>query len=75
MDPRSERLISQILNPVAMGSGAATPENPAARMSLEEIVQPSYACGGYTGPERRAQGYLIAEVVEDAPANRPPTRA
>lgn len=75
MDPRSEHLIGQILNPVAMGSGPATPEDPAARVSAEQVVLPSHACGGYTGPERRAQGYLIAEVVEEAPSSRPPNRA
>lgn len=73
MDLRSTRLIGQILNPVPM-SAAPAASRPATRISLEEIVHPPYACGAYTGPERRAQGYLIAEVIEEAPASQTPSR-
>jgi hypothetical protein len=39
-------------------------------MSLAQIVYPrSPEASGYAGPERRAQGYLIAEVVEEPSAN------
>jgi hypothetical protein len=38
-----------------------------------EKVDESAAGEGYTGPERRAQGYLIAEVVE-GPEPTAPTR-
>lgn len=73
MDPRSTRLIGQILNPVPMGTAPAM-SPPSTRMSVAEIVQPPHACGAYTGPERRAQGYLIAEVIEEAPASQSPSR-
>lgn len=73
MDPRSEHLIRQILNPVPMGS-VPMPTAAPTFVSARQVVHPLYACGGYTGPERRAQGYLIAEVVEEAPSTRPTSR-
>jgi hypothetical protein len=38
-----------------------------------EATEPEEAGARYTGPERRAQGYLIAEVVE-GPEPDAPTR-
>jgi hypothetical protein len=75
VDTRSEKIIRQIVSPEGIPA-AETPEVASEPMSLEQIVHPrSPDAGGYTGPERRAQGYLIAEVVEEPgpkDASRPP---
>jgi len=67
MHPVSEARISQILNPAPMSTGAA-PEIAGEEISLDQVVNPRFASGAYTGPERRAQGYLIADVVVDSPS-------
>lgn len=67
MHPISQTRISQILNPTGQAT-APTPAAPAARITLEQIVQPHPRASTYTGAERRAQGYLIAEVIPNAPA-------
>lgn len=71
MDARSEKIIGQIVSP----DGAPAEESPEAAaepMSLAQVVYPrSPKAGGYAGPERRAQGYLIAEVVEEPGASDP----
>ena len=66
MHPVSEARIGQILNPVPMSTGSG-PESSTEQISLQQIVTPRYASGAYTGPERRAQGYLIADVLMDPP--------
>jgi hypothetical protein len=64
VDARSEKIIRQIVSPEG-APAAESPEASAEPMSLAQIVYPrSPEAGGYAGPERRAQGYLIAEVVE-----------
>ena len=65
MDAGSEKIIRQIVSPD--GGPAAEQSEPASEpMSLAQIVYPrSPEASGYIGPERRAQGYLIAEVVEE----------
>lgn len=62
MHPESHRLISQILEP----SGTAPQRSVEASfpMSFEQIVAPR---GGYSGPERRAQGALVAEITGPVP--------
>lgn len=71
MDPRSEQIIGQILNPSPLASGAA-PESASTPITFEQILNPSApASAGYAGPERRAQGYLIAETVEKPAAVDP----
>jgi hypothetical protein len=68
MDPVSETHIGKILNPAPI-AGEVGQEAESAPVSLEEIVAPGgEQASGYTGPERRAQGYLIAEVLPDSPA-------
>lgn len=65
VDARSEKIIRQIVSPEGVAA-EASPEAAAEPMSLGQIVYPrSPEAGGYAGPERRAQGYLIAEVVEE----------
>lgn len=67
MHPVSQSRIGQILSPTGQ---AATP-SPAAspsRVTLEQIVHPRADGSPYAGPERRAQGYLIAEPLPGAPA-------
>ena len=75
MDSRSEKIIRQIVSPEGIPA-AETPEGASEPMSIEQIVHPGAAgAGGYAGPERRAQGYLIAEVVEEprpGDSSRPP---
>jgi hypothetical protein len=69
VDARSEKIIRQIVDPEGVPA-AETPETTAEPMSLAQIVYPrSPEASGYAGPERRAQGYLIAEVVEEPSAN------
>jgi hypothetical protein len=69
VDARSEKIIRQIVDPEGVPV-AETPEATAEPMSLAQIVYPrSPEAGGYAGPERRAQGYLIAEVVEEPNAS------
>ena len=53
MHPDSESLLGPVPDPASAGD---SPEEP------NEAAPP------YTGPERRAQGYLIAEVIAEAPA-------
>lgn len=62
MDPRSQQIIQQILEPSPMGS-APVEQSASAPFTMEQIVQPGAPASSYTGPERRAQGYLIAEEV------------
>lgn len=69
MHPTSQQIIGQILNPTP-ASDASQPTAPGTRMTLEQIVQPK---GTYSGPERRAQGTLVAEVIPDAEVS-PPAR-
>jgi hypothetical protein len=65
VDARSEKIIRQIVSPESIPAAEA-PEAASEPMSLAQIVYPrSPEAGGYAGPERRAQGYLIAEVVEE----------
>jgi hypothetical protein len=69
VDARSEKIIRQIVSPEG-APAAETPEGASEPMSLSQIVYPrSPEAGGYAGPERRAQGYLIAEVVEEPRPN------
>jgi hypothetical protein len=69
MDPTSESAIGQILNPASMSE--AQGEQPASEpVTLEQIVAPQGGPGPYTGPERRAQGYLVAEVLPDPALDR-----
>lgn len=71
MDARSEKIIRQIVSPEGVPA-AESPEAAAEPMSLAQIVYPrSPQAGGYAGPERRAQGYLIAELVEEPKASDP----
>ena len=63
MHPVSEARIGQILNPIPMSESAA-PEVAWERISLEQVVNPRYASGTYPGPERRAQGYIVADVID-----------
>lgn len=66
MDARSEKIIRQIVSPEGVPD-AERPEPASEPMSLSQVVFPRSAePSGYVGPERRAQGYLIAEVVEEA---------
>ena len=67
MDPSSQARLEQILNPVPM-SAEPHPVASSGLVEMESIVQPRYPAGIYAGPERRAQGYLIAEVVVESPA-------
>ena len=68
MHPVSESLIGQILNPAPM-SGEPGGEAGGERVTLEQIVTPPGQKGAaYAGPERRAQGYLVAEVIPESPA-------
>ena len=75
MDARSEKIIRQIVSPEGVPD-AEQPEAASEPMSLAQIVYPrAPEASGYIGPERRAQGYLIAEVVEEprpSDTSRPP---
>lgn len=68
MDRRSEEIIGQIVNPTPTAgaesdAGAGATAEP---IDIVQIVSPqSPNPGVYMGPERRAKGYLIAEVVEE----------
>ena len=67
MHPISEALIGQILNPSPMRENAGA-EAAATPVTLEQIVAPAGQPASYAGPERRAQGYLVAEILSDSPA-------
>jgi hypothetical protein len=70
VDARSEKIIRRIVEPEGVPA-AERPEAAAEEpMSLAQIVYPrSPEARGYAGPERRAQGYLIAEVVAEPDAS------
>lgn len=74
MDPRSERIIGQLVNPEegARTDGAASSE-PAGESTDPAQVVDSRATNveAYRGPERRVQGYLIAEIFDEAPPQDP----
>lgn len=67
MDRVSKSVIGQTLNPVPM-SGASDQEAASEPVALEQIVTPDAPPAAYTGPERRAQGYLVAEILPESPA-------
>ncbi|MBW3629137.1 MAG: hypothetical protein KY464_07550 [Gemmatimonadetes bacterium] len=65
MDRDSESLLGRILSePI---SAQQAEESQEAGVTLEEIVARRAAGAVYSGPERRAQGYLIAEVLAYSP--------
>ena len=73
MHSASERFIGHILQPRPLAPAPPqAPLSPGAAFTMMQVVQPQFCAGGtqprpYTGPERRAQGMLIAEVIgEDA---------
>lgn len=66
MHRESESVIGQILAPDPTSAQQAE-ESGAARVALEEFAGPGAAGAAYSGPERRAQGYLIAEILPDSP--------
>ena len=58
MDTRSEKMTKDVTPPVDEAKAGAEP------IGLVQIVEAQTpAAEPYRGPERRAQGYLIAEVV------------
>lgn len=70
MQSDRESLIGRILSP-APTSGPAVPDVPPTGVPAEERGALEETGAGvpapYTGPERRAQGYLIAEILPDTP--------
>ena len=67
MDRVSKSDIGPILNAAPMPE-ASDQETAAAPVTLAQIVTPAGEAAAYTGPERRAQGYLVAEILPDSPA-------
>lgn len=61
-----ESVTGQILGSEPISTQQAA-ENEEAPVTLEEIVAPRAVGPVYSGPERRAQGYLIAELLPDSP--------
>lgn len=65
MHPDGESLTGQILSAESILTQQAE-EKEEAPLTLEEIAARA-APAGYSGPERRAQGYLIAEILPEFP--------
>ena len=66
MHPDSESLLARILNPAPMAE-EAVPEPASSPVTLQQIVAPEAPPAPYAGPERRARGYLVAEILPDSP--------
>ena len=62
MHPESKRIISQILAPT--GTEPVAPPAATTPIAFEQILSPRPP---YDGPERRAQGVLIAEITGPVP--------
>ena len=67
MEPVSESLSGQTPDP-ALGSEASHQEPGATPVPPEQSESPAAGQAVYSGPERRAQGYLVAEILPDYPA-------
>jgi hypothetical protein len=64
MQPEREPLVDVILEPAPLSDlPGAQPSGP--RSAGEQPVAPGAPGTVYCGPERRAQGYLVAEIVPD----------
>jgi len=67
MEPVSESLSGQTPDP-APGAEACHQEPSVPSAAAEQSESPAVGPAVYSGPERRAQGYLVAEILTDYPA-------
>ena len=62
----SESVSGQIRTAETMAAEQAE-ANEEAPVTMEEVEAPGGIGPVYSGPERRAQGYLIAEILPESP--------
>jgi hypothetical protein len=78
MNPLSQEILGQIVNPEGPAAASAGAAAPASTFTIAQILSPTGPARdgeGYTGPERRAPQVIVAEdAAEVAPEADLPAR-